>query len=116
MEAFQAESASQRYNAGADSRLTVEQALGHVRNLVEPRGLAAAHLALRRILGTKSVDADRISYPTTESFASRESKKFGESFRWFSNHTGGRKGDLMPLPDATELDQYLPCEMEADDA
>ncbi len=116
VEAFQAESASQRYNADADSRLTVEQVLGHVRNLVEPRGLAAAHSALRRILGTKSVDADRISYPTTESFASRESKKFGESFRWFSNHTGGREGDLMPLPDATELDQYLPCKMEADDA
>lgn len=98
--------AEDRY-AGGTTKMTSEAALDHVRGLVEPRGLSQGHQALRRLLGPSTVEAEWINYPTTAPFTERGTPKFAKSFEWFASHSGARKGNLVPLPEATADSQYL---------
>lgn len=98
--------AASRYGTGT-SPVTQAQAIASIAGLVDRRGLAQVHQALRRLLGPDTVSADRLSYPTTEPFSAQGGTEFDASFKWFAKHSGGRYGDLVPLPDATDRDPFL---------
>lgn len=102
-----------RYGGGAAAAVTAERAVDHVRGLVNERHLDETHRALARLLSPEAVDADRISYPTSQPFNQQGTRAFAESFRWFSNHSGGRFGTLVPLPEASNFNQYLDSGEEA---
>lgn len=98
---------AERYGGATTTTVTRAQAIEQVAGLVTVRGLTETHRALARLLRPDAVDADRISYPTSEPFSRQATKAFAESFGWFGKHSGGRIGDLVPLPEASNLDQYL---------
>lgn len=98
--------AAERYGVGSTT-LTHEQALDYVKALVDDRGLGLTHRALKQLLDPETVTASRINYPTARPFGARGTAAFDKAFEWFSTHSGGREGDLVPLPDAWEIDQYL---------
>ena len=108
------ETATQRYanDAVAAPEQRADDAVRLVRGLVEERQLTEVHAALKHLLSPDAVHADRINYPTSKPFSTRGSKEFDEAFRWFGTHSGGRKGHLVPLPDAADPDQYLSIAVE----
>lgn len=117
---FNVATAGERYGSQDPlQKLTVADAITAAKQQIERRGLQPVHEALARVLAPKTVDADRIWYPTTGNFNQRDSlspdKKveFDWSFKWFAAHSGGRpsqkeiQGDMVALPDVMAEDQYL---------
>lgn len=118
--------AQSRYGSAMDKSADQNELISAVRQQV-PAELHAVHDALRRVLASKPQDvpADRIWYPTTGNFTSRDAnspgrKSFDESFKWFAEHSGGRptkdaSGDLVSLPEITDDIQFISNKAPIDD-
>ena len=115
---FQVFSASSRYGSSEDSMFDLPSAWKLTRQSADARSLTETHRALKKVLKPDAVHADRIWYPTTLRFNQQGTEDFDKSFEWFSKHSGGRlityrngqtgpNGNLVPLPDVLNDDQYL---------
>ncbi len=111
---LQIATAHNRYCGGTDHAPTVARAIAAARRQVPERGLEQVHDAMTVVLDRGAVPANRIAYPTVVAFNEQRSKPeiFDESFRWFSTHSGGRFGELTPLPDVNDEKQGLPTQEE----
>lgn len=112
-----------RYSGGHPVASTPAQLVQDARDQT-PEHLRSVHGALERVLAAspEGVPADRLWYPTTGNFTTRNTdEEFDWAFKWFAHHSGGRPapkqkfsgerkgaaGDLVPLPDVMSDDQYI---------
>lgn len=100
-------SAESRYSTAPEVADARARAVEAARSTIPKRALEPVHRALRKILHPSAVPADRIWYPTAVPLDDKNRPKFGKSFEWFKDHSGGRKGDLVHLPDIDEPSQAL---------
>jgi hypothetical protein len=106
-------SAASRYGGEAQVSFDVEDEVSSfVRSsTTDPRSRVIWD-ELTRALATDSVPTDRVWYPTIGRFSdldgnNEQRKKFNDHFRWFTDHSGARKGRLRHLPDISNPNQYL---------
>jgi len=101
--------AAGRYRAGAE-RVEVDPC-GAAMRVIDPD--APWITGLVKALGTESVPADRIWYPTTGNFTQRGSdvqqKKFDKSFEYYARFSGGKnkKTRMRTLPRIDDPIQYM---------